>query len=294
MSLVTLTLDAAIESYLAECERKGLRKSTLIGKRQAFKHLLGGVSGITPIADISRADIRSFAASLAPRMKPGSARAVLTHVRALLRFCVAEEWLERSPMAGVAMPKDDRDPTQPLSRDEMRDLLRAADIPRDKTLLMLMRWSGLAIGDAVTLRADDIRHGAVITRRRKTGALVAVPLPRQVEAALAALPAPGGLWFWSGKSEPVTAAKTWRDRLKLVARKAGVEGFHPHRLRDTFAVELLLDGVSIEDVSRLLGHSTVTITEKYYAPWNRARLARLEGVVRSAHGRDPVLSEVPA
>ena len=50
----------------------------------------------------------------------------------------------------------------------------------------------------------------------------------------------------------------------------------PHRLRDTFAVRKLLGGLQLEDVSRLLGHSGVKLTEAYYAKWVASRKRRLE------------------
>ena len=50
--------------------------------------------------------------------------------------------------------------------------------------------------------------------------------------------------------------------------------------RDTFSVELLLAGVPIERFSILLGHQSVRITEKHYAPWVRARQEQLEADVR--------------
>src|SRR5271167_530941 len=53
-----------------------------------------------------------------------------------------------------------------------------------------------------------------------------------------------------------------------------------HRFRDTFSVELLLAGVPIERVAILLGHQSVRITEKHYAPWVRARQEQLEADVR--------------
>ena len=45
---------------------------------------------------------------------------------------------------------------------------------------------------------------------------------------------------------------------------------------DTFAVELLLKGVPMDVVSVLLGHSSIKITEKHYAPWVKARQEQLE------------------
>ena len=55
---------------------------------------------------------------------------------------------------------------------------------------------------------------------------------------------------------------------------------HAHRFRDTFSVEFLLAGVPIERVAILLGHQSVRITEKHYAPWVRARQEQLEADVR--------------
>jgi integrase len=52
--------------------------------------------------------------------------------------------------------------------------------------------------------------------------------------------------------------------------------------RDTFAVELLLAGVSLDQVSLLLGHSSIKITEKHYAPFVKARQQQLEISARMA------------
>ena len=56
----------------------------------------------------------------------------------------------------------------------------------------------------------------------------------------------------------------------------------PHMFRDTFAVEMLLAGVPIDQVSILLGHKSVKITEKHYAPWVKARQDQLAASVRNA------------
>lgn len=68
-----------------------------------------------------------------------------------------------------------------------------------------------------------------------------------------------------------TAADLWRRRLRRVCKIAKVPQAHAHRFRHTFAVELLKKGVPIEEVSILLGHSSVRITERHYAAWVQAR-----------------------
>lgn len=55
--------------------------------------------------------------------------------------------------------------------------------------------------------------------------------------------------------------------LQVVFARAEVHGGHAHRLRDTFAVVLLQEGVPLDDVSMLLGHSSTDITKKHDASW---------------------------
>jgi hypothetical protein len=68
-----------------------------------------------------------------------------------------------------------------------------------------------------------------------------------------------------------------------------VKGGHPHRFRDTLAVELLLEGVPMERVSILLGHSSVKITERHYAPWVQARQTQLEADLEPVWRKDPLV-----
>jgi len=77
--------------------------------------------------------------------------------------------------------------------------------------------------------------------------------------------------------------------LASLFRLAGVQRGHAYRFRDTFAVELLLAGVPLERVSVLLGHSSVRITEKHYAPWVLARQGQLEAEVMRTWGKDTLV-----
>ena len=131
----------------------------------------------------------------------------------------------------------------------------------------------------------DVRsHGQLIclreTRTAKTKVVVFVPLPDFVIAALDAVRRRNGYYFWSGASRKSSVCDTWRKRLSPVFEAAAIPDAHPHRFRDTFAVELLLAGVPLERVSVLLGHSSVKVTEKHYAPWVLDRQQQLDEDVR--------------
>jgi integrase/recombinase XerD len=80
----------------------------------------------------------------------------------------------------------------------------------------------------------------------------------------------------SGDEETDYLGQAVYERLQAVGKACGVDDCRPHRLRDTFAVGLLTKGVPLEDVSKLLGHASVAVTEKYYAPWVASRKLRLE------------------
>jgi len=81
-----------------------------------------------------------------------------------------------------------------------------------------------------------------------------------------------------------------RRRLSRLFKLAEISNGHPHRFRDTFAVELLLTGVPIERVSILLGHESVRTTERNYAPWVRSRQEQLEADLTRAWQLDPVIA----
>ena len=79
-----------------------------------------------------------------------------------------------------------------------------------------------------------------------------------------------------------SALGDWARAFKSVAKRAGVEHFHFHRLRDSFAASLLEQGVEIETVAVLLGHSSSAVTHKHYNPWVQSRQVALEAAVRRA------------
>jgi integrase len=96
-------------------------------------------------------------------------------------------------------------------------------------------------------------------------------------------------WAAIGQGKLDSIVRSWQTRLRRLFELAKVEDGHPHPFRDTFAVELLLSGVTMERVSILLGHESVRITEKHYAPWVRARQEQLEADLTNAWSRDSFL-----
>ena len=90
-------------------------------------------------------------------------------------------------------------------------------------------------------------------------------------------------FFWSRRCSELVNINKWvrkidrlNDSLSFKDEQGRPLEFRSHMLRDTFAVELLLDGVPLEKVSKLLTHESVAVTERYYSKWTGRRKQQLE------------------
>ena len=189
------------------------------------------------------------------------------------------------------MPKNTEAPIEPFTSDEVKKIVAAITSYPDRVnairlqaLVLLLRHSGLRLGDAVTLPRDHISNDKLLLRTEKTGTMVWVPLPRSVIAAIDKCP--GKYPFWSGNGKRKSVVGNWQRALKTLFKLAGIQQGHAHRFRHTFACELLMAGVSLTNVARLLGHSSQKITEKHYSAWIRGRQEQLEADVRRAFPSD--------
>ena len=150
-----------------------------------------------------------------------------------------------------------------------------------RAFVLVLRYTGLRIGDAVALRKESVQKEKLILRTAKTGTNVWLPLKQEVIKGLAELPCAGGLYFWSGAGALKSAISSWHRSMNTLFRLAGVKG-HPHQFRHSFSVDLLSKGVSIEDVAALLGHSSSLITARHYNAFVKVRQERLEAAIAKA------------
>jgi integrase len=159
--------------------------------------------------------------------------------------------------------------------------------------ILLLRYSGLRIGDAVQCTVEDLQDTKLYLYTQKTGEPVCCPLRAELVRLLRSVPRLGDRhFFWTGRSKLHTGIGIWQRSLKRLFALAGIENGHAHRFRDTFAVELFLKGFSIEKVAVLLGHSDIKVTQRHYNPWVGARQEQLEAAVKRANAFDPILESI--
>jgi integrase/recombinase XerD len=212
----------------------------------------------------------------------------LERLRSIMKMAVEREWLSKNFAAMLKAPKVKQSPTLPFTTDEMKKIVKAArDNQRVYTFILTMRSSGLRISDVTKLAVNSLKENRLSLHQAKTGEHVSILLDKTVADALRAvipLNRNKAYFFWTGESKLPAAVSNWRKRIADVFTEAGIVNGHTHRFRDTFAVGLLEKGATIENVSRLLGHTSIKITERHYSPWVQSRQDALDAALVGANG----------
>lgn len=283
-----IKIEEAQRHFREDAAGRNLKPSTLKKYRVLFDQMndFAKRKGLRYVTELDITALRDFRNSW--QDGPVAATKKLERLRAFLNFCVVSQWIQRNPARDMKPPKATQQPTMPLEQSQVGAIIRSCKTDKELALVMLLRFSGMRIEDVTTLACDRLRGNKLFLYTHKTGVPVYVPLPNVAVDALESMPKKTPQYFfWTGQGKPETMAGNARRTLRRLFRRAGIPDAHPHRFRDTFAVELLLAGVPIERVSVLLGHSSVKITEKHYAPWVRSRQEQLEADVAKSWAMDP-------
>jgi integrase/recombinase XerC len=258
-------------------------------------------------ADVDPLAVRSFLAAMT-REKLGkrSQGRALAAVRSLFRYACREGVLAANPAQAVRTPKVPKTLPRHLRPGEVENLLEApavaGDTPlalRDRAILELLYAAGLRVSELVGLDWRDIDLSARVLRVMGKGRKERmVPFGRPAQEALK-----HWLEAWEGvrarhesrgggeeDDDPVLlnfrggrlTDRSVRNILdRWVDSAAVARGVHPHTLRHTFATHLLENGADLRTIQELLGHSSLSTTQKY----THLEVERLLDVYRGAHPR---------
>jgi integrase len=212
--------------------------------------------------------------------------AILHRVFAVAVEC---EMIVKNPVRLEGRPGDSAESgAQPFTGEQLTKLRQAAN--EDLLAYLLLRWTGLRGSDVVRLTWAEIdweaREMNRLTQKRRKR--VVLPISTELFFALEAerdrrQPKPSDRVLVN----PVTGAAMTRPRLYYrmlaVGRRADVPDAHPHRYRDSFAVDMLARGVSPYDVAKLLGDTVATV-EKHYAPFVKELRDRARQIMEKGEG----------
>jgi integrase/recombinase XerD len=295
-------LESRVKAHLEHLSvERGLSANTLAAYRRdlaRYRVFLDG-RGRENLADIERADISAFLASLQNGAASSAAR-TMSAVRGLHRFALAEGWVGVDVTDDVPPPQVPMRLPKALPLDDIERLLAAAEVDepmalRDRALLEFLYGTGARVSEAVALDVDDVdREDRTVILDGKGGKQRLVPVGsyacRAVDDYLVRLrpeltrkarSGNAGALFLNARGGRLTRQGAWTV-LGAVAERAGLAGrVSPHTLRHSFATHLLDGGADIRTVQELLGHSSATTTQIY----TRVTVDRLREVYATSHPR---------
>jgi integrase/recombinase XerC len=277
------------------------RRAYLADLTQYAAHLAD--QGVT-LAAATPALVRSFVARASGTAGPVSRGRKLSALRSLYRYLVREGLASQNPARAVASPRRPHKLPEVLPEEEVAALVEAPDPEgllalRDRAFLELLYASGLRVAELTGLDTGDLDLAQglvrVLGKRRKERI---VPMGRPAREALAR---------YLAEARPALAARLERSRgggrrlplflnrrggrlgARSVARRldkwvlaAGLSRHvHPHVLRHCFATHLLSSGADLRGIQELLGHASLSTTQRY----TRVDWKRLAAVYDQAHPR---------
>jgi len=285
------TVEQAVKTYLDDKRAQQLKNSTLRKYLLWFEKELVEFCKkhqVLYIKDLNLGHLREWRTGW--KLGSQSSQKKQESVRQFFNFCFLSGWITENPAKGLSKIQVKAPPTDYFTDDEMKKILRVAQ-GKLHSLILLMRWSGLAIRDAVTLEREHLSgEDQIFLYRSKTGTPVRVSIPPDVAVELRDLPLLPNprYFFWNGNGKIESAVGHWQHLFRKMFKQANLKHLdgttkrtHPHMLRDTFAVNLLLKGIPMHDVSLLLGHTSIKTTERHYAPFVQARADQLDENLRS-------------
>jgi integrase/recombinase XerC len=235
------------------------------------------------MGEVSAADIRAYLAHRRSGDHPLSPRSVSQALSAIRTF---HRFLDRrldTPNAAIVLVRGPRLPAgvpRPVSEDQARSLIEEASFDadsdddwrgaRDAALLTLLWGCGLRISEALSLTRGDIPFGDSLRVTGKGGKTRLVPvLPavaEAIDAYLTELPtelAPGEALFRAVRGGPLSPRHAQALMQKLRGRLGLPPSATPHALRHSFATHLLGAGADLRVIQELLGHASLSTTQRY-------------------------------
>ena len=246
-----VALRAAAERWMQVHVRTRRQARDQAMTQQRLDDYLFGYLGHMMLGQVTKDDVRSYRLWLERdgRLKPATVKHILSDLRCLLNWAVGSDLMDRSPFPRGVMPKLQERPPDRLTDEAVAALV---ELPEPYGFVCrLGLGTGLRWGELIRAQSSDVQNGALVVHQTKSGKVRRVPLAPELLAEVRVR---------VGRLMPFTDGTGFS---RQVRRLSGIEGFHPHQMRHTYACRMLEGQVSLAAVQQLLGHSTVVMTQRY-------------------------------
>ncbi len=216
--------------------------------------------------DITEEDLKQYLAILIADKKQRPASVHLT-ISALKFFY--ETLLKKKIFAEIKPPKAEKKLPTVLTKEEITRMLAIAKNPKHRLLVELLYSSGLRVSEAMHLKINDLdlneKMGRVISGKGKKdrNIILSERLITSIKAYLAQRKGNSEYMFTGFQEKPLSVRMAQKIVTDLAEKADIKKRVFCHALRSSFATHLLEDGVDIRYIQTLLGHASISTTERY-------------------------------
>ncbi|MBP1752429.1 MAG: tyrosine recombinase XerD subunit [Geobacteraceae bacterium] len=215
----------------------------------------------------------------------------LAAIRAFFKYLLREGKISKNPAELVSTPKKEKKVPYHLNIDEVTSLVEAPrqeDVLglRDKAILETLYSCGIRVSELTGLNVGDVdMHGRMVRVLGKGGKERIVPLGSYAVSAISAYlamrsdPPPDAPFLLNSRGGRLTGRSVARIVDKYILKLATMKKISPHTLRHTFATHMLEGGADLRAIQELLGHASLSTTQKY----THVSIDRLMEVYDRAH-----------
>ena len=270
-------VERAVEEWIAERGQDALNNTKakyLSQKLLDWCHR----NGIEYLGQIEKQALRVWR-STEWKYRNGDSSSLKVHWSVLccfFRWCVEGDLLDANPCP-KRKGKIKQRRVIPLKENQIDALLAAVERMRRpgwteerrlkmRALILIMRWGGMALIDAVCLLRSELVGQVVHSQRHKTKKAFSVPIPKWVADLLQLLPNNDPRYFFwhlsANGSQPKRITNIFGGWFHEVFKEAGITG-HSHQLRHSFATHHLARKVRVERVAEWMGDSPAEVRHTY-------------------------------
>jgi integrase/recombinase XerC len=243
------------------------------------------------LSDVDHLLLRRYLALLGKQAKKSTLGRKLAAIRTFFRYLLRRGILAKNPAELIATPKKEQLLPFHLDIDQTTALVEAPDDAdkhalRDRAILELLYSCGLRVSELTALAIGDLDlSGGMVRVMGKGGKERIVPIgSRAVEAIRSHLAERGeingnGILFLNTRGQRINRRSVARIVDNHVLRIAAFKRISPHILRHTFATHMLEGGADLRAIQELLGHASLSTTQKY----THVGIDRLMEVYDKAH-----------
>lgn len=258
--------EGIIEEFLSMLQLRGCSLNTVNGYRLDLNQFFKAIN--KQYDEIDFKEVNSYFRLMVNKKSIRTIARKMASVRSFYTWCVDEDYMKEDPSRKLKSPKMPKRIPKYLTEDEIEQLINAMNSFRDKTVVVFLYTTGLRISEMYALNKDDMdwqtKTVKVLGKGNKERI---VPFNERAKNML--------LEYIATRDDDNPALFVEKNNLRLSKRsiqksvksagiRAGIKKpVTPHKMRHSYGSHLIQEGVQLQTVSNLMGHSSTNVTEIY-------------------------------